>query len=100
MTHKYALPEPPNVSGSAEDGTVLEIARVWIHPTDPAIMVRPAFQDPRAMGEMLAELCWNYAYAYEQKGGFTQAQALQALKQGWTQGHANGDAAEQQRAAR
>jgi len=98
MTHKFALPEPPSIATAPEDGSVLEIARVWIHD-EPSIMVRPAYNDPRAMGQMLAELCWNFAHAYEQKGGFTQAQALEALKQGWTMGHAAGDAEQKRRAA-
>ena len=92
MTHRYALPEPTGIETAPTDGTVIEIARVWINKGAPAIGVRPAFDDPRAMGRMLAELCWHFASAYEQRGGFTQAQALQALKQGWTEGHANGDA--------
>jgi len=100
VTHKYALPEPAPVATASEDGSVLEIARVWINPQAPTILVRPAYDDPRAMGMMLAELCWNFAHAYEQKGGFTARQALEALKQGWLEGHANGDAAEKQRAAR
>jgi len=99
MTHKYALPEPASVAQAPEDGSVLEIARVWINPQAPTVTVRPAYNDPAAMGQMLAELCWNFAHAYEQKGGFTQREALEALKRGWTQGHANGEAAEKQRAA-
>ena len=92
MTHRYALPEPEGIEGSATDGSVLELTRVWIGPDGPAILCRPAFEDPKAMGEMLAELCWHFAFAYEQNGGFTHAHALAALKAGWAQGHANGEA--------
>ncbi len=99
MTHKYALPEPQGIEQAPADGTVLELARVWVAPTGPAITVRPAYDDPQAMGQMLAELSWHFAYAYEQKGGFTQREALEALKRGWLEGQANGDAAEKQRAA-
>ncbi len=99
MSHRYALPEPQGVDQAPEDGSVLELARVWISPSGPAIGVRPAYDDPRAMGQVLAELAWHFAYAYEQRGGFTQAQALESLKQGWREGHANGDAAQKQRAA-
>jgi len=95
--HKYALPEPTTVIGS-EDGQTLELARLWVHRGEPAILVRPAYDDPKAMGEMLAELSWHVAYAYEQKGGHTQAQALEALKSGWRQGHINGEQAAQKRA--
>ncbi len=98
MTHKFALPEPQGIDQAPTDGSVLELARVWISPDGPAIMVRPAYDDPRAMGQMLAELCWHFAHAYEQRG-FTQPQALAALKQGWIEGHANGDAAQKQRVA-
>ncbi|MFN3931275.1 MAG: DUF5076 domain-containing protein [Brevundimonas sp.] len=100
MSHPYALPEPAGVETAPADGSVLELARVWLSPNGPAIMVRAAYDDPRAMGMMLAELCWHFAYAYEQKGGLTQRQALEALKRGWLEGHANGDAAEQQGTAR
>ncbi|MES2860785.1 MAG: DUF5076 domain-containing protein [Pseudomonadota bacterium] len=99
MTHAYALPEPDGIATAPTDGSVLELTRVWIGPNGPTILCRPAYEDPRAMGELLAELCWHFAYAYEQRGGFTQAQALEALKQGWAQGHANGEAAALKRVA-
>ena len=98
MTHPAALPEPEGVANSATDGSVVELTRVWIGPQGPMILCRPAFEDPKAMGEMLAELCWHFAYAYEQRGGFTQREALDALKSGWSQGHANGEAAALKRA--
>jgi len=91
MTHKYALPEPRGVDTAPEDGTVMEVASVWINNTLPVIMVRPAYDDPKDMGHLLAELCWNFAHAYEKRGGMTQAQALEALKVGWIQGHKSGD---------
>ena len=98
MSHKFALPEPEGIENSATDGSVMELTRVWIGPTGPAILCRPAFEDPRSMGEMLAELCWHFAHAYEQNGGFTNAEAKAALIAGWTQGHANGEAAALERA--
>ncbi|MGV8929588.1 MAG: DUF5076 domain-containing protein [Brevundimonas sp.] len=90
--HKYALPQPHGIDQAPEDGSVLEVARVWINPAHPSIMVRPAYDDPRAMGKMLAELCWNFAEAYRQRGDQTREQALEALKAGWKEGHANGEA--------
>lgn len=92
MTHARALPEPDQVKGSPEDGTVLEVARVWINQGQPAIMVSPAYNDPKVMGMMLAELCWNFAWAYSQKDGISERQALEALKEGWLEGHRNGEA--------
>ena len=97
--HKFALPLPDRVVGTAEDGNTGEVARVWIANGNPEIIVRPVFEDPTAMGQMLAELCWNFAYAYEQRGGITQEKALAALRQGWVQGHAQGDANAKQRAS-
>lgn len=93
MTHPGALPEPEGLANAATDGSVIELARVWIGPQGPTILCRPAFEDPRAMGEMLAELCWHFAYAYEQDGRFTNDEAKALLKEGWTRGHANGEAA-------
>lgn len=92
MTHPRALPEPNQVKGSPEDGTVLEVARVWINQGQPAITVSPAYNDPRMMGMMLAELCWNFAWAYSQKDGISEEAARDALKEGWVQGHLNGEA--------
>ncbi|MFC5343837.1 DUF5076 domain-containing protein [Brevundimonas staleyi] len=92
MTHPYALPEPDEV-GAVTDGSAVELTRVWIGPQGPAIICRPAFDDPSTMGEMLAELCWHFAYAYEKNGGFTQEEAKALLKEGWARGHANGEAA-------
>jgi hypothetical protein len=92
MSHKWALKEPPSVEGAPEDGTVMELARLWINPGKPAITVRPAFRDPSAMGEMLAELSWHFASAYEQQGGMSMGEALAALRVGWARGHAAGEA--------
>ena len=92
MTHARSLPVPEPVVGSPEDGTVLEVARVWINQGRPSIVVSPAFDDPRVMGMMLAELCWNFAYAYAQKDGIPEAQARELLKEGWLEGHRNGEA--------
>lgn len=92
MTHKYALPEPKGIETAPEDGTVIELARVWIGPGEPSILVRPAFEDPKAMGEMLAELCWHFSLAYEQQGGGKAADIREQLKEGWASGHANGEA--------
>ncbi|AQR61927.1 hypothetical protein BZG35_09900 [Brevundimonas sp. LM2] len=99
MSHPYALPEPDGIATAATDGSVLELTRVWIGPNGPSILCRPAYEDPRAMGEMLAELCWHFAHAYEQRGGVTHRDALEALKAGWSQGQANGEAAALKRAA-
>ena len=98
MTHKFALPEPEGIANSATDGSVVELTRVWIGPQGPTILCRPSFEDPKAMGEMLAELCWHFAHAYEQRGDFTNAEAKAALMAGWLQGHANGEAAALQKA--
>ncbi|QLQ13170.1 MAG: hypothetical protein HZY74_07620 [Brevundimonas sp.] len=35
---------------------------------------------------MLAELCWNFAWAYSQKDGISEEAARDALKEGWVQG--------------
>ena len=92
MSHKYALPEPVGIDKSAEDGSVLELTRVWITPNGPSILCRPAYDDPRAMGQLLAELAWHFAHSYEQLGGTTHADALAALRAGWTEGHTTADA--------
>ena len=97
MSHPYALPEPNGV-GPITDGTAMELTRVWVSPQGPAILCRPAFEDPRSMGEMLAELCWHFAYAYQQTGRFTEEEAKALLKEGWAQGHTNGEAAARQKA--
>ncbi|MBU1347448.1 MAG: DUF5076 domain-containing protein [Alphaproteobacteria bacterium] len=97
MTHKYSLPEADAVQTGAEDGSILELARIWATPEGPLIMVRPAYDEPRAMGQVMAELCWNFAEAYSQEGKMSHAEALAALRQGWVEGQANGDAAQKQR---
>ncbi len=99
MTHKHALPEPYPVVGAPEDGTVMEVARVWINGGQPAIFVRPAYDDPRAMGVLLAELCWQFSDAYQEHRGVSQKEALEALKQGWIEGHRRAEAGQAQRDA-
>ena len=100
MSHKHALPEPYPVVGAPEDGSVLEVARVWINAGTPAIFVRPAYDDPKAMGVMLAELCWQFADAYQAHRGVSHKDALEALKQGWIDGHRRAEASQTQGAAK
>ena len=92
MTHRFALPVPVGIDTSPEDGSVLELTRLWITPEGPAAMCRPAYEDPKAMGQVLAELAWHFAHAYEQLGGFSHADALTALRTGWVEGHEMADA--------
>ena len=91
-SHKFSLPQPDRIDGTAEDGSVLELARVWVCGGQPEIIVRPAFDDPKIMGQMLAELCWNFAHAYERRGGMSAFEALDKLREGWAEGHRLGDA--------
>lgn len=93
MTHKYSLPEPNAVIGGPDDGQTLELARLWWNRDTPEAVVRPAMSDPKMMGNLLAELCWHFADAYARHGGVPQAEAMKALRAGWTEGHARGDAA-------
>ena len=90
---KYALPLPANIVGVPDDGATAELLRLWWKNGEPEMSVRPAITDMRLMGAILAEASWNLAHAYAQTNQASLGEAVKALREGWTMGHARSDAA-------
>jgi len=67
---------------------VSELIRAWWCRDQPAMMIRPAAEDPALIGYILSDLMWHFSNAYEAKGGWTQKDAWEALMRGWNQGQA------------
>ena len=86
-----ALPLPDNLKTA--DAQVTELARVWWNDDRPAMIIRPALQDPALMGGLLAELAWHFSAAYAEKHGLDQGEALVKIREGWTDGSGRFDAA-------
>jgi len=80
------LPIPEEIPAEGGDG-VTELARIWWNGNQPAMMIRPALNDPELMGGVLAELSWHFSRAYAGSHGMDQAETLKSIVKGWTQAH-------------
>ena len=87
-----ALPIPEDIPSA--DGEVTELARIWWNNGQPAMTIRPAMHEPKIMGAIFAELSWHFSKAYAERYDMDQAMALQAIRDGWVEASAQGDAAE------
>ena len=80
MSNHEALVPPESV---VTDPDAVELIRIWWSKNEPAMVLRPAFQDPRAFGAMLAHAASHMAYAYQDKGGVTEDQAHLLILEGF-----------------
>jgi hypothetical protein len=80
MTADVALSTPDSV---ANDPSAVELLRVWWSNNEPAMVVKPAFQDPRAFGAVLAHAASHMAFAYQNRGAMTQDEAHMAILEGF-----------------
>lgn len=82
-----ALAIPEELSKIDPD-QVTELARIWWGGTTPHMNIRPALNDPRHMGTVLAECAWHFSNAYAQLAGLDQKEAFTAICDAWTEAHA------------
>lgn len=85
-----ALPIPEEVIANPERST--ELIRVWWNDRLPRMIIRPAMQDPAAIGDILAELAWHFSNAYAEKHGMDQAETYKTICDAWTAAHAHAEA--------
>ena len=90
---KFALPLPDAIVGAPDNGATTEILRLWWKSDHPEMSVRPALSDLKMMGAVLAEASWHLASAHARVGDTSMGEAVKALREGWLEGHARGDAA-------
>ena len=89
----HALPIPDEVLALTDPDKAIEFIRAWWDGGQPRMVIRPVFDEPAAMGKLLAELSWHFSNAYAAKHGLDQAQAFEAIRKGWIDAHARADAA-------
>ncbi len=80
-TTKDGLPKPPDVEGATQ---AVEVLRLWFIDGKPAATVWPAFEDPRWMGVVIADLLKDIAKTYEAAGTMSAARAYDAIHGGLT----------------
>jgi len=82
------LPIPDGVVDSESVNTT-ELVRIWWQDDGPKMIIRPALREPKVVAAMLAELAFHFSRAFEDRAGIPQAEALEAIKAGWTDAHAH-----------
>ena len=84
---KRALPIPEVVRSKEESDQVVELIRVWWDEGAPRMVIRPALQKPATVGAILADRAWHFSQAYAEKNGTSQAQAMETIRDAWTEAH-------------
>lgn len=85
-----ALPIPPDLVEQEINPYMQELIRVWWDGQQPRSLVRPAFDDPRMVGAMLAELSHYFAQGYAQKDGRDAEEVLTDIRGRWDEIHNTG----------
>ncbi|MFN4297916.1 MAG: DUF5076 domain-containing protein [Brevundimonas sp.] len=88
-----ALPIPDEVLALEDPGKAIEFIRAWWDGGQPRMVIRPVFDEPAAIGKLLAELSWHFSNAYAGKYGLDQAEAFAAIRTAWGEAHERADAA-------
>ena len=66
----------------AADPDAVEVTRMWWSKGEPVMAIKPAFDDPRRYGEMLAMAAKHMAHGYAVRHGHNERQAYQRILQG------------------
>jgi Domain of unknown function (DUF5076) len=76
---EYKLNTPDSV---AADPEAVEFTRMWWSNGEPVMSIKPAFNDPRQYGEMLAIAARHMAHGYAVRHGHNERQAYNLILQG------------------
>lgn len=76
---EHQLKTPASV---ADDGEAVEIIRIWWSKGEPVMSVKPAFNDPRQFGRVLAMAAHHMAHAYKVRHGHDEKQAYNKILAG------------------
>ncbi len=80
-TSAEGLPKPPDAATAEQ---AIEVLRLWFIDGKPAATIWPAFEDPRWLGAIMADLLRDIAKTYEAAGLMSAARAYHALHGGFT----------------
>ena len=76
---EFQLTTPDSV---AADPAAVEILRLWWSKKEPVMSLKPAFEDPKHFGQVLAHIAKSMAFAYSRQKGMDQDAAYRAILQG------------------
>ncbi len=76
---EFQLTTPDSV---AADPAAVEIMRLWWSKKEPVMSLKPAFEDPKHFGQVLAHIAKSMAFAYSKQKGLDQDAAYRAILQG------------------
>ncbi len=79
-----SLSNPALPADIIADPDAVEIVRAWISRGQAVITVRPAFNDPVALGQLLAAIAQQAAAAYADRVGVAEAAALDGIVKGFS----------------
>ena len=76
---EFQLKTPASVAADAE---AVEILRIWWSKGEPVMSVKPAFNDPRQFGQVLAMAAQHMAHGYNVRHGHDEKQAYNKILAG------------------
>ncbi len=76
---QFQLKTPDSVSADPE---AVEFARMWWSKGEPVMSLKPAFNDPRQFGQMLAIAAKHMAHGYAVRHGHDEKQAYNRILAG------------------
>ena len=76
---EFQLNTPASVAADAE---AVEIIRIWWSRGEPVMSIKPAFNDPRQFGQVLAMAAKHMAHGYNVRHGHDEQQAYNKILAG------------------
>ena len=76
---EFLMKTPDSV---AADPEAIEILRIWWSKGEPVMSIKPAFNDPRQFGQVLALAANHMAHAYNVRHGHDEKQAYNKILAG------------------
>ena len=76
---EFQLKTPDSV---AADAKAVEILRIWWSKGEPVMSIKPAFNDPRQFGQVLALAAKHMAHGYQVRHGHDEKQAYNKILAG------------------
>jgi hypothetical protein len=76
---EFLMKTPDSV---AADPEAIEILRIWWSKGEPVMSIKPAFNDPRQFGQVLAMAAQHMAHGYNVRHGHDEKQAYNKILAG------------------
>lgn len=76
---EFRLKTPDSV---AADPEAVEVLRIWWSKGEPVMSIKPAFNDPRQFGQVLAMAAQHMAHGYNVRHGHDEKQAYNKILAG------------------